>query len=111
MYGAQSLPVDVCPQTYITRDLLCFERQEGLHAHNSMRIVDHSFDTQLANRNYGYTMSITFFVDRNTCNIGRAGLAESHCHIVLLENVFMLYFSRPNAARFHFFAERNYYES
>lgn len=56
-------------------------------------------------------MVMTLYVDRETCYSTNPGRAESQCHLVLFDSVFMLYFSRPNMARFHFFADRNYYES
>lgn len=56
-------------------------------------------------------MSVTFFVHRNTCWSSSPHRARNECHIVLLDEVFMLYFSGPNQARFHFYADKNYFES
>lgn len=57
-------------------------------------------------------MSLTVNLDSNTCRTASFLTAQKqNCNIVLVEDVFMLFLSDSNAARFHFFAEKNYFES
>lgn len=56
-------------------------------------------------------MSIRLFITPDTCKSQNLQDAEVDCHLVKLDNVFMLFFSSTSLARFHFYAERNYYES
>jgi hypothetical protein len=69
------------------------------------------FDDNLAQTNYEYTISMTIFVHQDTCSKFKALKAHDECHLILFEESFMLYFSKPNYARFHFFAGKNYFES
>lgn len=56
-------------------------------------------------------MSLSIRFDKDTCTTKDFSNAETDCNIVRLENVFMLFFSSTSLARFHFYAEKNYYES
>lgn len=56
-------------------------------------------------------MSVTMLVNSDVCITDDFKTAANGCNLVKLDEVFMMYFSRPNAARFHFNAYRNYYES
>lgn len=56
-------------------------------------------------------MSLSVYIDPATCYTRDISDAEEACSIVHFENVFMLFFSSSSLARFHFYAEKNYYES
>lgn len=57
-------------------------------------------------------MSLTVLIEESSCVTSSYLRAQqSDCNIVLIDDVFMLFFSEKGAARFHFFAEKNYYES
>ena len=56
-------------------------------------------------------MSITFMANRTTCNATTSGAASSNCHIVNFAGVFLLYFTKPNMARFYFLSDKNYFET
>ena len=56
-------------------------------------------------------MSLTFMIDRDHCYTQKVSEAEAGCNLVYLEGVFILYMTRPNMARFHFYARKNYFET
>lgn len=57
-------------------------------------------------------MSLTAFIDSDTCVTKSFLTAQNKdCNIVLIDDVFMLFFSDTGVARFHFFADKNYFES
>lgn len=60
---------------------------------------------------YAYTMSMQVYIEPESCTTRNLQEAEDSCNIAYLENVFMLFFSSTSLARFHFYAEKNYYES
>lgn len=103
----------MCPSTFLTRNFIQFQPStvSGEIESSDTKILEKEFFVELEERSYEYTMSMTMFVNRDTCFSERPNRAMNNCHLVLFDSVFMLYFSRPNQARFHFFAERNYFES
>lgn len=57
-------------------------------------------------------MSLTVNFNSASCRTQSYITAQQkNCNIVLVDDVFMMYLSSENAARFHFFAEKNYFES
>jgi hypothetical protein len=56
-------------------------------------------------------MSATMLLNSDVCITADFETAAKGCNLILVDEVFMMYFSQPNAARFHFYAYRNYYES
>ena len=103
------LPVDVCPQTFLTRHLPQLSNSEGPNL--NLTISKKQLSNTFNRRNWAYTFSSTFMLSRDNCHETRASEAEKSCHIFLLEGAFMLYMQQPNGARFHFFAERDYYQT
>ena len=114
MFGVfenQQLPVDVCPNTYLTRDFARFNSMPEIALNVGETIFPEQEIKRLVSRNYEYTMVLTLYVDRDTCYSTSPSRAVEQCHLVHFDSVFMLYFAGPNRARFHFFADRNYFES
>lgn len=96
------LPLDICPMYFV---------QKAFPKFDSGQSISHEWKDNLKERDWAYTMSLTLFVDRDTCFVRSPSRAAIDCHLIRLNEVFMLYFSEPNQARFHFYAERNYFES
>jgi hypothetical protein len=49
---------------------------------------------------------MTVQIDRDTCKTDDFALAESQCHLVKLEGVFMLHFVAENQLRLTFFGQK-----
>ena len=56
-------------------------------------------------------MSTTLMINETACVTFEPSQAAKDCNLVKLEGVFMMYLMGRNTARFHFFANKNYYES
>jgi hypothetical protein len=94
--------IDVCPIHYLSKTYPTFD---------STVFVEHDWNESFKERDWTYTMSLTLFIDRETCFVNSESRAANDCHLVHLKEVFMLYLSDANQARFHFYAEKNYFES
>lgn len=105
----RQLPVDVCPTTFLTRHLPLMTNSDGPNV--NLTLTPRKLSKDLKGRDWEYTFSSTFLLSRDNCFETRASEAEKSCHIFLLEGVFMLYMQQANGARFHFFAERDYYQT
>ena len=56
-------------------------------------------------------MILTLQIDLTTCFTNNLKTAIASCNLVNFDQVFMLYFEKPNQARIHFFAYKNYFET
>lgn len=98
------IPVNVCPRTFNHTQLYRFDLAQ------QMRVVQLSSSSAKATK-YSYFMSVTFYKNSSSCFTNNIKSAENGCNLVLLEEVFMLYFQSANSARFFFYATKNFYQS
>jgi len=54
---------------------------------------------------------MTIRVNETTCVESNPFEAAKSCNLLYIDDVLQLYFEKPNRARFHFFALKNYYET
>ena len=101
--GVDIIPNDICPTLFEQKELLRFD---GLATTQDIKL-----DRVLKQERYNYMMSMTIMVNETTCTTRNPTYAANDCNLFKLDEVFMLYFEIPNMAKFHFFAQKNYYES
>ena len=102
--GAEMIPANVCPRTFNYTQLYRFDLAQ------QMRLIQLSSSAGKATK-YSYQMSITFYKNSTSCNTRSIISAQNGCNLVLLEDVFMLYFQSSNSARFFFDATKNFYQT
>lgn len=94
----QNHAIDVCPSTNFVKDLPFFT--------GDVRVEPASISKKYKlSKNYEWSTTFTVNVDRETCVEADEGLAQKHCHLVYLENVFMLHFVQANNLRLTFFGD------
>ena len=98
------IAVDVCPWTHHVERFVKLDGQD-------LSILPSDHKGEFKERGYGYSISLTFMLDREHCFTKKLTEAEEDCNLVYLEGVFILYMTGPNRARFHFYAWKNYFES
>jgi hypothetical protein len=101
--GKDLIASDICPTTLETARVVRIDKNQY--------IDDVDIDKTFRQTQYAYTMTLSLYIDPETCYTRDLSDAEEACSIIHLENVFMLFFSSNSLARFHFYAEKNYYES
>jgi hypothetical protein len=65
----------------------------------------------LVRENYEYSFSMTFKATGTPCFTKNPTAAAMFCNVVLVDEVFMVYFETINMMKVYFFASKNYYES
>ena len=101
--GVDIIPNDICPTLFEQKELLRFD---GKATTEEVKL-----DRVLKQERYNYMMSMTIMVNETTCTTRNPTYAANDCNLFKLDEVFMLYFEIPNMAKFHFFAQKNYFES
>ena len=97
------VPQNVCPQLFNYSQVIRFDLAQ------QMRL--YPISVPLKPYRYSYQMLLTFMSNSTSCYSTSIKNALDGCNLVLLEEVFMLYFQSPNVARFMFFATKNFYET
>ena len=110
--GKDIIPNDVCPSIFDQVSAMRFRSEpDEKNEIPATKIETLLFADQLKQTKYAYTMSVTLQVNETACVATTPSEAAKDCNLVELEGVFMLYMMGRNTARFHFFANKNYYES
>ena len=95
------LPIDVCPNTY--------NLQKFYQLDPTNPLKDYEIKTTLKQIGYSYTVLLTALIDKNTCSTSSIDKAKENCNLIKIDEVLMIFFQKPNMARIHFFAEKNYF--
>ena len=90
------IPNDICPLTWDTKEYIVFD--------SSIALVPLQLSESLPKTEFLYTLSVTFYVDGSTCTESSKDSAKTNCHIFLIDELTMLYMSKENYGRFHFYS-------
>lgn len=103
-FAIDMIPNDICPVTFDTQRVVRIDSKDQF-------VQKAEIAGGLKRTQYAYSMSLSLYISPETCVTENITVAENECNLVRFENVFMLFFSHTSLARFHFYAEKNYYES
>mmetsp|Transcript_19845 Transcript_19845/g.30577 ORF Transcript_19845/g.30577 Transcript_19845/m.30577 type:complete len:117 (+) Transcript_19845:775-1125(+) len=106
------LPQDVCPSSQDKKFFLEVGRNrrttfEPLTFYNTGLF---QFSNRPVNIYFKYTISMKLYFTEHLCHVQDPNRAVDVCHLLKIDKVLVLYKTSPTTARFHFFAEKAYYE-
>ena len=101
--GLDLIPNDVCPTSYEQKRYIKFNADKVF--------TEMPLTTPLVRDNSEYSFSMSFKATGTSCFTKNPTAAAMFCNVVLVHEVFMVYFENINMMKVYFFASKNYYES
>lgn len=101
--GLDMIPNDVCPTAYEQKRYIKFDAKK--------LFTEMPLSEPLVRDNYEYSFSLSFKATGTPCFTKNPTAAAMFCNVLLVHEVFMVYFETINMMKVYFFASKNYYES